>query len=141
MAAVVIWLAGQNAKQAYLCYQVPPDPTPSEYAAVSYCPTHPPHPTSTSVLSAGSMRPVVPPAPYFAIDSKLTQASIYDQPKPQRPQDALTVPNFTTSDESFATEELVNAYRAGDAEAIAKLITPNSIFMNIDNQVTCFVSS
>lgn len=28
VAAVVIWLAGQNAKQAYLCYQVALDPTP-----------------------------------------------------------------------------------------------------------------
>lgn len=94
----------------------PASSTSGATSAVSYCPTHPPHYTRTSV-------------------------SICDQSKPQRPQDALTVPNFTTSDESFATEELVNAYRAGDAEAIAKLITSNSIFMNIDNQVTCFVSS
>lgn len=45
------------------------------------------------------------------------------------------MPAFTTSEESFTTEELLNAYQAGDADLIAKLISTKSLFMDIDNQV------
>ncbi len=40
-------------------------------------------------------------------------------------QDAMNVPVFTNSDESFAAEDLLNAYRSGDGAQIKKLITPN----------------
>lgn len=71
LAAVIIWLAGQDARQAYLCHQ-----------------------------------------------------------------DALQVCVFTCSNEAFAAEELLTAFRSNNATQIAKLITPNSVFMNIDNQIS-----
>lgn len=46
------------------------------------------------------------------------------------------MPAFTTSEEAFAAEELLNAFRSGDADQVTRLIKPNSVFMNIDNQVT-----
>jgi hypothetical protein len=45
------------------------------------------------------------------------------------------VPAFTTSEEAFAAEELINAFRSGNAERITALIKPNSLYMNVDNQV------
>jgi hypothetical protein len=52
-------------------------------------------------------------------------------------QDALTVQNFTTSEEAFAAEDLCNAFRSGDADKITALIKPNSLYLNVDNQVSC----
>lgn len=44
------------------------------------------------------------------------------------------MPAFTTSQEAFAAEELLNAFRSGDVDRVAALIKPNSLFMNVDNQ-------
>mmetsp|Transcript_16188 Transcript_16188/g.48502 ORF Transcript_16188/g.48502 Transcript_16188/m.48502 type:complete len:96 (-) Transcript_16188:2930-3217(-) len=48
----------------------------------------------------------------------------------------MTVPVFSNSPESFAAEDLLNAYRSGDLAGIKSLITPNSVYMNIDNQIS-----
>lgn len=40
-------------------------------------------------------------------------------------QDALQVPVYTCSNEAFAAEELLMAFRSNDAARIAKLVTPN----------------
>ena len=37
----------------------------------------------------------------------------------------MNVPVFSNSDESFAAEDLLNAYQSGDGAQIKKLITPN----------------
>lgn len=51
-------------------------------------------------------------------------------------QDALTVQNFTTSEEAFAAEDLCNAFRSGDADKITALIKPTSLYMQLDSQVS-----
>ena len=51
-------------------------------------------------------------------------------------QDALTVQNFTTSEEAFAAEDICNAFRSGDADKIAALIKPNSLYMNLDMMIS-----
>jgi hypothetical protein len=102
LAAVIIWLAGQKGKEAYLCYQVS-----------------------------------------FAYDMWKLMSLIAKSHKCQLEischchlQDALTVQNFTTSEEAFAAEDLCNAFRSGDAEKITALIKPNSLYLNVDNQVS-----
>ena len=45
------------------------------------------------------------------------------------------MPNFTTSEEAFAAEDLCNAFRSGDADKITALIKPTSLYMQLDPQV------
>ena len=51
-----------------------------------------------------------------------------------RVQDALGVSAFSTSHEAFAAEDLINAYRTGDAAAV-KAVAAKPLFKTIDNQV------
>jgi hypothetical protein len=51
-------------------------------------------------------------------------------------QDALTVQNFTTSEEAFAAEDLCNAFRSGDADKITALIKPTSLYMQLDMMIS-----
>jgi len=50
-------------------------------------------------------------------------------------QDALSVDEFASSDEAFAADELLAAYRAADAEAIAAALKRHHAFTHLDNQV------
>lgn len=101
LAAVIIWLAGQRGKEAYLCYQV---------SWATTCGN------STSFI-AGT---------HSLIQILICRCYA---------QDALTVQNFTTSEEAFAAEDLLNAFRSGDADQITGLIKPTSMYMQLDSQV------
>lgn len=50
-------------------------------------------------------------------------------------QDALAVDAFSTSEQAFGAEKLLEAYRSGDPEAVRKSIASQSLFLDLDNQV------
>ena len=50
-------------------------------------------------------------------------------------QDALGVDAFTSSDEAFAAEALLEAYRSGDPDAVASVVKAKACFASMDNQV------
>lgn len=50
-------------------------------------------------------------------------------------QDALSVEDFASSDEAFAADELLAAYRSADSEAIAAALKRHHSFIHLDNQV------
>ena len=50
-------------------------------------------------------------------------------------QDALAVPVFSGSEEARVAEELLDAYRTGDAEAVRQCVASHAVFLELDNQV------
>jgi gamma-soluble NSF attachment protein len=50
-------------------------------------------------------------------------------------QDALAVDAFISSDEAFAADALLAAYRTGDETAVASTVKSNPVFNYLDNQV------
>ena len=50
-------------------------------------------------------------------------------------QDALAVESFTSSKEAFAADDLMEAYRSGDAAHVQKVVATNFLFRELDNQV------
>ena len=51
-------------------------------------------------------------------------------------QDALAVESFTSSKEAFAADDLMEAYRSGDAAHVQKVVATNFLFRELDNQVS-----
>jgi hypothetical protein len=50
-------------------------------------------------------------------------------------QDALEVAAYGPSQQARAAEDLFDAYRSGDGEAVKKCIASSAIFGDLDNQV------
>eukprot|EP00891_Asterochloris_glomerata_P009374 jgi/Astpho2/9374/Aster-01643 len=50
-------------------------------------------------------------------------------------QDALAVESFTSSKEAFAADDLMEAFRSGDAAQVQKVVADNFLFRELDNQV------
>lgn len=50
-------------------------------------------------------------------------------------QDALGVDAFSSSEQAFAAEKLLEAYRCGDAGAVRKSVASQNLFLDLDNQV------
>ena len=51
-------------------------------------------------------------------------------------QDALAVESFTSSKEAFAADDLMEAFRSGDAAQVQKVVATNFLFRELDNQVS-----
>lgn len=51
-------------------------------------------------------------------------------------QDALAVESFTSSKEAFAADDLMEAFRSGDAAQVQKVVADNFLFRELDNQVS-----
>ena len=51
-------------------------------------------------------------------------------------QDALAVESFTSSKEAFAADDLMEAFRSGDAAHVQKVVATNFLFRELDNQVS-----
>ena len=51
-------------------------------------------------------------------------------------QDALAVESFTSSKEAFAADDLMEAFRTGDAAHVQKVVATNFLFRELDNQVS-----
>ena len=134
LAAVIIWLSGGDARQAYLCQQA---------GSPLFCRPH------ANVLDVAVMREYyahslphhlkeesIPRNLEHPLCMRLHPVSHAEIRAVRRPgnsappghvllQDSMGVPTFSSSDEAFAAEDLLNAYRSGDAAQIKQLITPN----------------
>jgi hypothetical protein len=56
-------------------------------------------------------------------------------------QDALDVPEFASSDQAFAAEDLMSAYRRGTTEAIESAIAKNTCLTFLDNCIARLVKN
>ena len=48
---------------------------------------------------------------------------------------------FCNSQQAYAAEELFDAYRKADAEAVKSVVASKSVFTDLDNQVTATMPS
>ena len=55
-------------------------------------------------------------------------------------QDAMAVDAFSSCQQAYAAEELFDAYRKADAEAVKACVARNSVFADLDTQVSsCWI--
>jgi len=150
LAAVVVWLFAQDAREAWACYQVrlsPPiavslgEPLSSGLAemttAAMYRGTH------ASCCRALRSFMTEPAMAWYRRQRDADWALFASRNEPglrifgrelaTPAQDALGVSAFSTSQEAFAAEDLFDAYRSGDAAAV-RAVAAKPLFKTIDNQ-------